>query len=161
IQNNNLVGPHRQGPRNQRRTPMILDAAFYPALMWNGRFFSASGDPFDNAIGFVFPPPEGTGRFPPNDPIITTLAAAQREMPPTEMTEVAGYTGTAGTIGPQFDVFDDGKGSPVPPPDASGSRNDPIRLAVLARLNASPAYRSLFAEVFPAVASGGPIDFSM
>src|SRR5262249_42718025 len=46
IQNNNLVGPRRLGPRNQRRTPMISDTAFYPALMWNGRFFSASGDPF-------------------------------------------------------------------------------------------------------------------
>jgi len=161
IQNNNLVGPHRLGPRNQRRTPMISDAPFYPALMWNGRFFAASGDPFDNTSGFVFPPPEGTARFPPNDPIIRTLAAAQGEMPPTETTEVAGFTGTAGTIGPQFDQFDDGRGSPVPPPDASGSRNEPIRQAVLTRLNSSPDYRKLFAEVFPPVASGGPIDFSM
>jgi cytochrome c peroxidase len=82
-------------------------------------------------------------------------------MPPTEMTQVAGFTGAAGTIGPQFDQFDDGKGSPVPPPDASGSRNDPIRQAVLKRLNASPAYRELFGEVFSSVAAGGPIDFSM
>jgi cytochrome c peroxidase len=50
---------------------------------------------------------------------------------------------------------------PPPPPDASGSRNDPIRQAVLKRLNASPAYRELFGEVFPSVAAGGPIDFSM
>jgi len=161
IQNNNLVGPNRQGPRNQRRTPMFANAAFLPGLMWNERFFSVSGDPFDNSAGFVFPPPEGATRFPPHDPVIRVLLQAQGEMPPTELTEVAGFTGTAGTIGPQFDQFDDGKGSPVPPPDASGSRNDPIRQAVLKRLNASAAYRTLFGEVFPSVAAGGPIDFSM
>jgi cytochrome c peroxidase len=161
IQNDNLVGPNRHGPRNQRRTPMAANTPFFPALMWNERFFAVSGDPFDNSGGFVFPLPEGTTRFPPHDPIIKTLAAAQGEMPPTELTEVAGFTGTAGTIGPQFDQFDDGKGSAVPPPDASGSRNDPIRAVVLARLNASPAYRKLFGDSFPSVAAGGPIDFSM
>jgi cytochrome c peroxidase len=161
IQNNNLVGPNRHGPRNQRRTPMASNTAFFPGLMWNERFFSVSGDPFDNSGGFVFPPPEGATRFPPHDPILKVLLQAQGEMPPTEMTEVAGFTGTAGTIGPRFDQFDDGKGSPVPPPDASGSRNDPIRQAVLKRLNGSPAYRMLFGEVFPSVAAGGPIDFSM
>ena len=82
-------------------------------------------------------------------------------MPPTEMTEVAGFTGTTGTIGPLFDQFDDGKGSPVPLPDASGLRNDPIRQAVLQRLNASAVYRQLFGDVFPGVAAGEPIDFSM
>jgi cytochrome c peroxidase len=161
IQNNNLGGPNRHGPRNQRRTPMVSNTPFYPGLMWNERFFTVSGDPFDNSGGFIFPPPEGATRFPPHDPIIKTLAAAQGETPPTEMTEVAGFTGTAGTIGPQFDQFDDGKGSPVPPPDASGSRNDPIRQAVLKRLNASPVYRILFGAAFPSVAVGGPIDFSM
>ena len=35
IQNNNLVGPNRQGPRNQRRTPMFANAVFLPGLMWN------------------------------------------------------------------------------------------------------------------------------
>lgn len=161
IQNNNLVGPNRQGPRNQRRTPMVANTPFFPGLMWNKRFFAVSGDPFDNSRGFVFPPPEGATRFPPYDPIIETLAAAQGEMPPTEMTEVAGFTGTAGTIGPLFDQFDDGKGSLVPPSDASGSRNDPIRQVVLERLNASTAYRQLFGDVFATVAAGGPIDFSM
>src|SRR5262245_40971583 len=46
IQNNNLVGRNRLGPRNQRRTPMAANAAFFPALMWNNRFFALSGDPF-------------------------------------------------------------------------------------------------------------------
>jgi cytochrome c peroxidase len=161
VQNNNLVGPNRHGPRNQRRTPMVSNAAFFPGLMWNERFFSASGDPFDNSAGFVFPPPEGSTRFPPHDPIIKVLLQAQGEMPPTEMTEAAGFTGCGNTVPPEFSQFDDGKGTPVPPPDASGSRNDPIRQAVLNRLNASPAYRTLFGGVFPSVAAGGLIDFSM
>ena len=161
IENNNIVGRNRSGPRNQRRTPMAANTAFYSALMWNERFFTPSGNPFDNSEGFVFPPPEGMTRFPPHDPVVKVLLQAQGQLPPTELTEVAGFTGTAGTISPQFDQFDDGKGSPVPPPDASGFRNDPIRQALLERLNVSAAYRQLFGEVFPSVATGGPIDFSM
>jgi cytochrome c peroxidase len=161
IQNNNTVGHNRTGPRNQRRTPAAINVAFYPGLMWNSRFFAPSGNPFDNSKGFTFPLPEGVTRFPPNDPIVTHLLVAQGQLPPTELTEVAGFTGTAGTISPAFDQFDDGKGSPVPAPDSSGFRNEPIRQAVLARLNATPAYRKLFGDLFPAVAAGGPIDFNM
>jgi cytochrome c peroxidase len=161
IQNNNLVGQNRFGPRNQRRTPTVANSAFYPKLMWNGRFFAPSGDPFDNSQGFVFPPPEGSTRFPPHDPVTLTLLAAQGELPPTELVEVAGFTGTAGTIGPEFNQFDDGLGSMVPPPDSSGFRNEPIRQALLVRLNSSAAYRALFGNVFSTVASGGPIEFSM
>ena len=73
IQNNNLVGPHRTGPRNQRRTPAAVNVAFYPRLMWNGRFSSNAGDPFDNSMGFHFPAPEGDTKFPANDPIVTHL----------------------------------------------------------------------------------------
>jgi cytochrome c peroxidase len=161
IQSNNLVGPNRTGPRNQRRTPSAANAAFYPALMWNGRFNSLSGDPFDNSLGFQFPLPEGTTRFPAGDPVNRHLLIAQAHMPPTELTEVAGFTGTAGTLGPLFNQFDDGLGTPVPPPDSAGYLNDPIRVAVLARLNSTPAYRSLFGALFPSVAAGGPIDFDM
>ena len=50
-------GPDRTGPRNQRRTPMVINTAFYPTLMWNSRFRALSGDPFDNSAGFVFPDP--------------------------------------------------------------------------------------------------------
>jgi cytochrome c peroxidase len=70
-----------------------------------------------------------------------TLLAAQAHLPPTELVEAAGFTATAGTIGPLFDQFDDGKGSVVPPPDDTGFRNEPIRQAVLKRLNASAVYR--------------------
>jgi len=161
IQNNNVVGPDRKGPRNQRRTPFASNTPFYPNLMWNGRFAAISGDPFDNSLGFSFPFPEGTRRFPPNDPIVTHLSIAQAHMPPTEQTEVAGFTCTAGTIAPEFDQFDDGKGACLPPADATGTRNDPIRAVVLQRLNATAAYRQRFGALFPSVAAGGPIDFSM
>src|ERR1700720_4745351 len=33
IQNKNLVGQNRCGPRNQRRTPMAANTPFFPALM--------------------------------------------------------------------------------------------------------------------------------
>ncbi len=161
VQNNNLVGPDRYGPRNQRRSPSVINTAFYPALMWNGRFSAPSGNPFDNSQGFLFPSPEGTTKFPPRDPSVTHLLVAQAHIPPTELVEVAGFTGTRGTIGPEFDQFDDGVGDPVPAPDGSGFRNEPIRQAVLTKLNGSAEYRRLFSEQFSEVAAGGPIDFTM
>ncbi len=156
VQNNGVVGPRRAGPRNQRRSPMVVNAAFLPALMWNGRFSAASGDPFNPGLGFVFPLPEGTTRFSAAANAATGvrhLLQAQAHIPPTELVEVGGFTGTAGTIGPRFDQFDDGLGLPVPAPDASGFRNEPIRQAVLRVLNATPAYRTLFRQQFPQVAS--------
>jgi cytochrome c peroxidase len=161
IQSNRVVGPDRAGPRNQRRTPSVVNTAFYRDLMWNGRFSAASDNPFDNSLGFVFSLPEGVTRFPALDPIVTHLLIAQAHIPPTELVEVAGFTGTRGTIGPRFDQFDDGLGGVVPPPDASGFRNEPIRQQVLARLNASPEYRQRFGSLFAPVAAGAPIDFTM
>src|SRR3989442_9091847 len=161
IQNNNVVGERRAGPRKQGRSPMISNTAFYPAVMWNARFFAPSGDPFQNSQGFAFPAPEGSTRFPTSDPLVTHLLMAQAQLPPAEQIEVAGFTGTKPNSDPRFDQFDDGKGSVVPPPDASGFRNEPIRQALLRRLNALPAYRALFGAVFPSVAAGGPIDFVM
>ena len=86
IDNNNIVGPGRTGPRNQRRSPMVLNTAFYPALMWNSRFHAASGDPFDNSGGFVFPAPEGTTLS-----YLPHLLTAQAFIPPTERVEAAGF----------------------------------------------------------------------
>src|SRR5205814_6117380 len=111
IQNNNIVGRNRQGPRNQRRTPFASNTPFYPNMMWNGRFAAISGDPFDNSLGFQFPFPEGTTRFAANDAIVTHLSIAQAHMPPTELVEVAGFTCTAGTIAREFDQLDYGKGA--------------------------------------------------
>jgi cytochrome c peroxidase len=154
IQNNNVVGRGRSGPRNQRRTPTIVNTAFYPRLMWNGRFGAISGDPFDNSQPFSFPLPEGITRFPGKDPRVQQLLSAHAHMPPTETTEVAGFTG----------VFDDAKGSPLPAPDASGSTNEPIRQFLLTnRLNSNPIYVGLFKQLFPGemAAHGNQIDFFM
>jgi cytochrome c peroxidase len=156
-----IVGTDRTGPRNQRRSPTIINSIFYPAMMWDGRFFAPSGDPFDNSQGFSFPLPEGTTKFLPTDPYVQILAAAQAHMPSTELKEQAGFTGTRGTLGAQWDQFDDGLGQAVPPPDGSGYRNEPIRAAIEARLNASRLYHARFAELYPEVAAGGPITFGM
>lgn len=86
IDNNGVVGPDRRGPRNQRRTPMAINAAFYPTLMWNSRFHAVSGDPFDNSAGFVFPAPEGMSLS-----YLPQLLVAQAFIPPTERTEAAGF----------------------------------------------------------------------
>jgi cytochrome c peroxidase len=130
IENNGVVGPDRAGPRNMRRAPMVLNTAFFPALMWNSRFSSLSGDPFDNSAGFEFPPPEGSSLS--GEP---HLLVAQAFIPPTERTETAGF--------------------------AFHGDDDAIRAEVARRLDAVPAYRRLFGEVFPQVRQGGPIDFEM
>ena len=171
VQNNGLVGPHRTGPRNQRRSPLVINTALYPALMWNGRFMSLSGDPFDTSRGFRFPFPEADERFSQAQNAahgLTHLLQAQAHMPPTELIEVAGFTGTCPggvpdpTLGPAFCQFDDGLGELVPLPDpATGSRDEPIRQKALELLNATPAYRQLFGDVFPEVRQGAPIDFFM
>ena len=86
IQNNGVVGPDRRGPRNMRRTPTAANSAFFPNLMWNSRFASLSGNPFDNSSGLRFPQPEGlTLSYLPH------LLVAQAFIPPTERTEVAGF----------------------------------------------------------------------
>jgi cytochrome c peroxidase len=163
IRNNGISGPARKGPRNQRRSPTLLNSAFYPALMWNARFSSVAGDPFDNTPGFVFPMPEGTTRFPPGDPRFAHLLAAQGHLPQTELVEMTGFAGTAGAgdIDPSLYQFDDGSGIPVPGPDESGFRNESIRDRVLAELNRNANYLRLFGRVFPEVRSGNPIHFAM
>src|SRR5713226_9273371 len=130
IDNNGMVGPDRSGPRNQRRTPMAVNTALYPNLMWNSPFASLADYPFDNSQGFQFPPPEGlTLSYLPH------LLVAQAFIPPTERTEAAG-----------FDF----------PGDSYA-----IRAEVLRRLNATDAFRALFAKVFPEVRAGAPITFDM
>src|SRR5688500_1171698 len=86
IDNNLVVGPGRTGPRNQRRSPMVINTAFYPALMWDSRFHARSGDPFDNRDGFAFPAPEGTSLSH-----LPHLLTAQAFIPPTERVEAAGF----------------------------------------------------------------------
>ena len=130
IDSNEVVGPDRTGPRNMRRAPMVINTVFYPRLMWNSRFASRSGNPFDNSAGFQFPPPEGLSLS--GEP---HLLVAQAFIPPTERNEVAG-----------FDFVGD---------------NDAIRAEVVNRLNATPAYRKLFAKSFPEVKADAPITYEM
>ena len=86
IDNNGIVGPSREGPRNMRRSPMVINAAFFPTLMWNSRFRTLSGDPFDSAAGLSFPAPEGMSlSYQPH------LLTAQAFIPPVERTEVTGF----------------------------------------------------------------------
>jgi cytochrome c peroxidase len=98
IENNGIVGPGRTGPRNQRRTPTVVNSAFFPNLMWNSRFAALSNDPFDNGAGFSFPSPEGlTLSDQPH------LLTAQAFIPPTERVEVAGFE----VPGDNFDIRDE------------------------------------------------------
>jgi cytochrome c peroxidase len=132
IENNNIVGPDRTGPRNQRRAPMVLNNAFYPRLMWNSRFASLSGSPFDNSGGFQFPAPESFSlSFLPH------LLTAQAFIPVTENVEMAGF------------------GAAVP------ATHDGIRSVVAERLNANAEYRRLFGKSFPEVRNGAPITYEM
>jgi len=145
VDNNDVVGPNRRGPRNQRRSPMAANTIFYPALMWTPRFTAVSGDPFDASLGFEFPPPENIVVGPP------TLLAAQGSLPATELVEMAGFTGITenpGPFGPRHFQFDDGEGQTLPAPDGTGFHNFPIQDAVDARLNSIPAYLEKFGESF-------------
>ncbi|HEX7330478.1 MAG TPA: cytochrome c peroxidase [Pyrinomonadaceae bacterium] len=132
VENNNIVGPDRTGPRNQRRTPLILNNVFFPALMWNSRFNSVAGDPFDNSAGFQFPLPEGFSLSG-----LPHLLTAQAFIPPTEKPEMTGFHAS------------------VP------GTNDGIRAAVVERLNANGEYRKLFGQSFAEVKSGAPITYEM
>ncbi len=155
VDNNDVVGPGRTGPRNQRRSPGIANTAFYPALMWTPRFVALSGDPFDASLGFEFPAPERVIADAP------TLLAAQGSLPSTELVEMAGFTGIVanpGPFGPRHAVFDNGRGQVLPPCDENEVHNFPIQDLVDARLNAIPGYLEQFGAVFnggQALAPGG------
>lgn len=132
VENNNIVGPDRTGPRNQRRAPIVLNNVFFPALMWNSRFNSVSGNPFDNSAGFSFPLPEGFSLS-----ALPHLLTGQAFIPTTEKPEMSGFHSSV-----------------------SGT-NDGIRAAVVDRLNANAAYRKLFGKNFPEVKAGAPITYEM
>jgi cytochrome c peroxidase len=145
VDNNGVVGPGRAGPRNQRRSPLVANTEFYPALMWTARFVALSGDPFDGSLGFEFPPPEAIVDT------TQTLLQAQGSLPSTELVEMAGFTGITanpGPFGPRHQQFDDGHGEALPAADGTGFHNFPIQDRVDARLNAVAPYLVLFGEAF-------------
>ncbi|MGH7476123.1 MAG: cytochrome-c peroxidase [Longimicrobiales bacterium] len=86
VDNNGIVGPGRRGPHNQRRAPTIINAVFYPRLMWTGRFAALSLDPFDNSQGFRFPPPDGLSLSH-----MEHLVGAQAFTPFVKREEMAGF----------------------------------------------------------------------
>ena len=169
VQSNSIVGPNRSGPRNQRRSPTVVNTALFPRLMWNNRFEALSGDPFDGSMGFSFPFPEGDTRFSAaenerND--VRHLLQAQAHIPPTELIEVGGFNGACGhpDLALTHCQFDEAypaphPARPLPAADATGTRNEPVRQLGLAALNNSPEYRRLFGRVFKDVRKGAPIDF--
>ena len=190
VDNNDLVGPRRAGPRNHRRTPSVINTAFYPNLMWNGRFSALSGDPFNNAKGFSFPDPEGPTRFPAGDPKFRHLLVAQAHIPFTELPEMAGFTGYRRTTvqvmaappvnDPRFidfGIFDvparNYAGVALPPPvvvQRAGPgpgvildefRNEPIRDVVLGRINANESWSNQFLRAFKSMGSNDPVTFDM
>ncbi len=145
VDNNGIVGPDRAGARNQRRSPLVANTEFYPALMWTARFVALSGDPFDNSLGFEFPAPENVIAS------TQTLLQAQGSLPSTELVEMAGFTGiiaNPGPFGPAHHQFDNGQGETLPAPDGTGFHNFPIQDAVDARLNAIDEYLNLFGAAF-------------
>lgn len=169
VQSNLVVGPNRSGPRNQRRSPTVVNTALFPRLMWNNRFESPSLDPFDAAAGFKFPEPEGEVRFSGTANAqhdLRHLLQAQAHMPPTELIEVAGFKNACDypDLAPDFCQFDlaypwGHPALPLPAATDSGTRNEPIRQLALAALNSSREYRKLFGRVFKDVRKGADIDF--
>jgi cytochrome c peroxidase len=166
VQNNGIVGPDRRGPRNQRKAPVVINSAFFPRLMLNGRFAANSGDPFDNSSGFMFPRPEGDAlKFGPRDPEYPTLLTAQAHIPSTELVEMAGFNGASRNpffaSAPHLHQFDDGLGTRLPRdtnqtdfPDP-GFLNEEIRAVVLGKLNRVDEYVVRFADVFNDGRTGG------
>ena len=167
VQSNLVVGPHRTGPRNQRRSPTVVNTALFPRLMWNNRFEALSGDPFDGSQGFSFPAPEGDRRFSAAQNArheVRHLLQAQAHIPPTELIEAGGFLGACAQ--PDLGLwcgagFDFGPGGSVPNVDDSGFRNEPVRQLALAALNNNAEYRKRFGQVFKEVKKGAPIDFFM
>src|SRR5262249_39104173 len=59
----NVVGPARQSPLNSRNSPLLINNALFPKLMWNGRFrfldeSSTNVNDLDASLGFQMPAPE-------------------------------------------------------------------------------------------------------
>jgi cytochrome c peroxidase len=87
VGNNGIVGPGRRGPFNKRRAPRLINAAFFPKLMWDSRVVAFSGSPFNQDGGFSLPEPEGMSLSG-----LPHLLVAQSFIPTTTRAEMAGFT---------------------------------------------------------------------
>jgi len=183
--NNGLVGPHRTGPRNQRRAPFVVNVAFFPSMMLNLRFVSRSGDPFDMGLGASVPFSIGGDTvwvpgaacmdgtcFEPEK--MTTLLSVQGHFPPTELVEMAGFCADhPGDVDPLVyhpphrvssgavaDTVPEAIPGPNGSPPDSTDTSYAIRRKVLARFNANAEYVGKFARIYPE-AGGGHVTFAM
>ena len=150
-------------PRNQRRTPMVVNTALLPGADVERAVLGAvAATRSTTRRASCSRRPRGHGSSRRTTRSSRTCCVAQAHIPPTERDRGGRLHRHGGTIGPRFDPFDDGLGRPVPPPDASGFRNEPIRQAVLARPERiTRLSRSASATLFPRSRRGGPIDFTM
>ena len=179
VENNGIVGPNRTGPRNQRRAPSVINAAFYPSLMWNSRFAAISHNPFDVSEGVRVPFfLGGTTVWKPSAPSIygtsfdnavtTSLLAVHSNLPPTELIEVAGFAvddpanldyrlyspahmTSSGLIS---DTVPAAIAGPNGTPMDSIDRSYSIRAKVLDRVNSNTKYVKLFSKIFPTAVNG-------
>ena len=133
VDNNGLVGPEPAGAAQSASNAEVINTAFYPKLMWNGRFFANAldpnglGDPFRNNFGFTFPSPEGRHAELPRSPAAGAgVHSADRDGRGRGL-----YWHRVRSVDSPFDIFDDGHGLPLPAPDGSGFRNEPIRQKVM------------------------------
>ena len=66
-------------------------------------FFGTIGQPIRQFARLHLSAARGHTRISTHDPVVKHLLIAQAHIPPTELIEVAGFTGTKGTLGPRFD----------------------------------------------------------
>jgi cytochrome c peroxidase len=126
----NVVGPGRSSPLNSRNSPLLINAALFPAQMWNGRFHfvDESSDDVnrcDPTQGFEFPPPERV--------LLTrSILTAQAHIPVTEAVEMTG----------DFPHF----GEPF---EDRAELNPEIRDGLSFIVSESQGYRPLFEDAYP------------
>ena len=179
VENNGIVGPERTGPRNQRRAPQVLNAAFFPSLMWNARISSISHNAFDVSEGVRVPFfLGGTTVWKPDAPsiygtlfdkdITKTLLGVHANFPGTETIEVAGnavddpvnfdarlyYPPHMTSSGLISDTVPAAIAGPNGSPIDSIDRGYSIRSKVLDRINTVQSYVDLFSAIYPAAANG-------
>jgi cytochrome c peroxidase len=126
----NVVGPERSSPLNSRNSPLLINAALFPAQMWNGRFHfvdesSKDVNQCDPSLGFEFPPPERV--------LLTrSILTGQAHIPVTESVEM---TGDFPHFGEPFEDRDE--------------LNPEIRDGIGFIISESAGYRPLFEAAYP------------
>ena len=101
IQNNNVVGPHRAGPRNQRRTPTVVNTAFYPEAHVERPLLGAFGRSVRQLAGLPSSRcPKARRDFPPAIRSSPTCSSRRRTSRRPNWSKSPASPARAGTIGP-------------------------------------------------------------